>query len=102
MPDSEEKLIWFLHTEGRTWLMVKNNPLSEKEADVFELLNGLIENAEDKKLAFTVMLCCINNDELCDKVLSIPDGRRHITVSDINSCLSEFIEPLEIVDDEEE
>lgn len=61
----------------------KNNPLSEKEAAVFELLNGLIENADDKKHAFTVMLCCINNDELCDKVLSIPDGRRHITVSDI-------------------
>ena len=56
MPDPEEKLIWFLHTEGRTWLMVKNNPLSEKEAAVFELLNGLIENADDKKHAFTEKL----------------------------------------------
>lgn len=81
--------------------MVKNNPLSEKETAVFELLNSLIENDDDKKLAFTVMLCCINNDELCDKVLSVPDGRRHITVSDINICLSEFIDPIEIVDDEE-
>lgn len=35
---------------------MKNNPLSEKETAVFELLNGLIENADDKKLAFTVML----------------------------------------------
>lgn len=82
--------------------MVKNNPLSEKENAVFELLNSLIENTDDKKLAFTVMLYCINNDDLCDKVLSFHNAHSQITVSDINSCFSKFLEPLEIDDNEEE
>ena len=77
---------------------MENNPLSEAEADVFELLNSLIEAKEDKKLAFTVMLCCINNEDLCHKILSIPDGRHHTTISDINSRLGEFLEPLEIAE----
>lgn len=81
--------------------MTKNNPLSEKENAVFNLLNSLIESSEDKKLAFTVMICCVNNDDLCDKILSLPDGRKHITISDINECLGEFLEPIEIVDDDE-
>lgn len=62
----------------------------------FFLLNSLIENADEKRLAFTVILCCINNDELCDKILSFHDAHSQITVSDINSSLSEFLEPLEI------
>ena len=78
--------------------MGKNNPLSEAEAEVFELLNSLIETKEDKKLAFSIMLCCINDDDLCYKILSVPNGRRHTTISDINSCLGEFLEPLEIVE----
>ena len=80
--------------------MAKNNPLSEKEKAVFDLLNSLIENAEDKKLAFSVMICCIDNDDLCDKILSFPDGRSITTVSDINKALGEFLEPIEIVDEE--
>lgn len=80
--------------------MAKNNPLSEKEQAVFDLLNSLIENSEDKRLAFSVMICCIDNDDLCDKILSFPDGRSHTTVSDVNKVLGEFLEPIEIVDDE--
>ena len=78
--------------------MEKNNPLSEAEAEVFELLNSLIETKEDKKLAFTIMLCCINNEDLCHKILSISDDRHHTTISDINSRLGEFLEPLEITE----
>ncbi len=81
--------------------MAKNNPLSEKENAVFGLLNSLIETSEDKELAFTVMICCIDNDDLCDKILSLPNEREHITVSDINKSLGEFLEPIEIVDDDE-
>lgn len=80
--------------------METNNILSPKESEVFELLNNLIENSEDKELAFTVMLCCIDNDDVCDKILSFPDGRSNTTVSDINRFLGEIFEPIEIVDDE--
>lgn len=82
--------------------MAKNNPLSEKEKAVFDLLSRLIETDEDKKLAFTVMICCVDNNDLCDKILSFPDGRKHTSVSDINKVLSEFLEPIEIVDDEDD
>lgn len=80
--------------------MTKNNPLSEKEKAVFDLLNSLIETDEDKKLAFTVMICCVDNNALCDKILSFPDGRNHTSVADINKVLGEFLEPIEITDDE--
>ncbi|WP_432651712.1 hypothetical protein [Huintestinicola sp.] len=77
---------------------MENNPLSKAETEVFELLNSLIETKEDKKLTFSIMLCCINNEDLCHKILSIPDDRHHTTISDINSRLGEFLEPLEIVE----
>ena len=78
--------------------MEKNNPLSPKENEVFDLLNSRIENQEDRKLAFTVMLCCIDNDELCDNIISFTNSRKNVTVTEINKSLSEFLEPMEIVD----
>ena len=79
--------------------MKNKNPLEGKLLELFNALETRIKSSEDKKLAFTIMLCGIDNDDFCDKMLSMIKSNPEISAEELNKEIGKFLEPIGIIDE---